>query len=253
MTKQFIKKPIVTIAIPSFNQGQYLNAAIQSVFEQNVHVEVLVFDGGSSDNSLEIIKKWEHKLAGWRSFKDNGQSAAVNEGIGNGTAEFVMWLNSDDIILQGGLAKMLNALRENPSAPFVYADAQHIDCNGNKKSHYLTFDFNERLLANYCFICQPATLIRRQCWQSIGGIDERLHMAMDYDLWWRLYKAFGKPLYLKEEVAANRVHSNTKTQTRVDEHYDESMLVVKNHYGKVPLKWYLLRPIMKIVRYFETR
>lgn len=86
--------PLVTIAVPSFNQGPFLDDALASIFQQKIPVEVYVLDGGSSDNSLEIIRKWELRLAGWRSHADDGQAAAINEGIAQGSAPYVCWLNS---------------------------------------------------------------------------------------------------------------------------------------------------------------
>jgi len=88
--------PLVTIAVPSCNQGRFLDDALTSIFEQQLPVEVFVMDGGSTDNSIEIIRKWEGQLAGWRSHKDGGQAAAINEGIALGRAPYVCWLNSDD-------------------------------------------------------------------------------------------------------------------------------------------------------------
>ena len=87
-------KPLVTIAVPSFNQGKFLDDALASIFRQDVLAEVFVLDGGSSDNSIEVIRKWEHRLGGWRSHVDDGQAAAINEGIAQGHARYVCWLNS---------------------------------------------------------------------------------------------------------------------------------------------------------------
>jgi len=91
-----MSKSLVTIAVPSFNQGQFLNDTLASIFQQDIPVEVFVMDGGSTDNSLEVIRKWEHRLAGWRSHADGGQAAAINQGIALGHAPYVCWLNSDD-------------------------------------------------------------------------------------------------------------------------------------------------------------
>ena len=100
-----MKKPLVTIAVPSCNQGLFLDEALASIFQQDVPVEVFVLDGGSTDNSVDVMRKWEQKLAGWRSHPDDGQAAAINEGIAQGSAPFVCWLNSDDWFLTGGLSK----------------------------------------------------------------------------------------------------------------------------------------------------
>lgn len=102
--------------------------------------------------------------------------------------------------------------------------------------------FNERRLALRCIISQPATLIRRSAWEAVGGVDGKLHMAMDYDLWWRLYKSAGPLHFVDDFVAVNREHDNTKTKTQRRLHYKEAMNVVRKYYGRVPLKWWLAQP-----------
>jgi len=243
-----MNEPLVTVVIPSLNQAEYLPAAIESVLSQPVATEVFVMDGGSTDGSVTIIQSYDSHLAGWVSEPDEGQAAAINKGIGLGTAPFVTWLNSDDTLEKHGLANLHERLSRAPAAPAAYGRALHINGNGRKVGTYRTFDFSERLLANYCFICQPATLIRRSCWAELGGLDESLHLAMDYDLWWRLYKQFGPLAYDQRVCAANRQHANTKTQNNASSHYEESMRVVKKYYGSVPLKWHVLKPIMPLVR-----
>ncbi|HBI15702.1 MAG TPA: glycosyl transferase [Desulfobulbaceae bacterium] len=235
---------LVTIAVPSFNQGMYLDAALASIFSQGVAVEVYVLDGGSSDRSLEIIKNWEQKLAGWRSGRDRGQAAAINEGIALGTAPYVCWLNSDDYYLAAGIKNLVSALRNAPEFPAAYGRAWDVDAQGNKIRPYWTVPFSLPHLANRCFISQPATLIRRKAWEQVGGLDESLRMAMDYDLWWRLYLQFGPLLYVDSFVAANRRHDRTKTTINRREHYTEAMKIVKRHYGRVPVKWYIAWPVM---------
>ena len=118
--------PLVTVAVPSFNQGRFLDEALTSIFQQEVPVEVFVLDGGSADNSLEVIRKWEHRLAGWRSHTDDGQAAAINEGIAQGRAPYVCWLNSDDWFLPGGLAKLVSELETHPEAPAAYGRAWNV-------------------------------------------------------------------------------------------------------------------------------
>lgn len=239
-----MRSSIVTIAVPSFNQGNFLHDALESIFCQDVPVEVFVLDAGSSDSSIEIIKRWEPKLAGWRSGKDAGQAAAINEGIGMGSAPYVCWLNSDDYYLAGGLKSLVAVLDNTSDSPAAYGRAWNVDVHGNTIRPYWTAPFSRRHLANRCFISQPATLIRRSAWEQVGGLDENLRMAMDYDLWWRLYLQFGPLRFVDTFVAANRRHDMSKTTINRREHYTEAMKLVKHHYGRVPVKWYLAWPVM---------
>ncbi|MDR3631286.1 MAG: glycosyltransferase family 2 protein [Desulfocapsaceae bacterium] len=235
--------PLVTVAVPSFNQGQFLDDALTSIFQQEIPVEVFVMDGGSEDNSLQIIQKWEHRLAGWRSRADNGQSAAINEGILQGRAPYVSWLNSDDWLLDGGLAKLVREIEKNPGAPFVYGRAWNFVQKSGKRRPVWVEPFKESRLARRCIISQPASLMRRASWEAVGGLDETLDMAMDYDLWWRLYKQAGiPPCFLEDFVAVNREHEDTKTKNQRRRHYREAMQVVRKYYGSVPIKWWLAQP-----------
>ena len=234
--------PLVTIAVPSFNQERFLDDALASIFQQEIPVEVFVLDGGSSDNSLEVIRKWEHQLAGWRSHADNGQAAAINEGIAAGRAPYVCWLNSDDWYLPSGLAKLLAELEKHPEAPVVYGRSWNFIQKSRKQYPIWVEPFNEHRLALRCIISQPATLIRRTAWEAVGGVDEKLHMAMDYDLWWRLFKQIGPLHFLNYFVAVNREHEDTKTKKQRRLHYKEAMDVVRRHYGSLPLKWWLAQP-----------
>jgi len=208
-------------------------------------------DGGSTDSSLEIIKKWEPKLTGWYSHPDRGQAAAINEGIAKGSAPFVCWLNSDDYFYPGGLENLLRILKEKPEQPFAYGKCWTVSKTGKKLSRYLTQSFSPWLFANFCFIAQPATLIRRSAWEKAKGVNEDMEMAFDYDLWWRLYNTFGKPEYCKDFIAATRMHKDTKTANQLELHYQESIDVVRRHNGSVPLKWHVALPVMKLIRKFN--
>jgi len=234
--------PLVTVVVPSFNQGRFLDEALESIFQQNVPLEVFVLDGGSTDNSIAVIEKWAHRLAGWRSHPDEGQACAINEGMLLGTAPFVCWLNSDDWFLPSGLTSLVAALESHPASPAVYGRAWNvIQKNGKRKAVWVE-PFSERRFALRCIISQPATLIRRSAWEAVGGVDGSLHMAMDYDLWWRLFKQFGTLYFLDEFVAVNREHDATKTKTQRRRHYQEAIKVVRKHRGSVPWKWWLAQP-----------
>jgi len=237
----------VTIAVPSLNQGRYLNETLASIFSQNLPVEVFVMDGGSTDNSVEIIKQWAPKLAGWRSYEDGGQAAAINEGIAKGSAPYVCWLNSDDFYYPGGLNKLLGSLKDQPERQFSYGNCWTVSTRSKILAPYLTFPFSPWLFANFCSIAQPATLVTRRAWEKANGLNEDMQMAFDYDLWWRLYKEYGKPSYCRSFVAATRMHKDTKTANRTDLHYEESMDIVRQYWGSVPFKWRATLPFMKMI------
>ncbi|REL30180.1 glycosyltransferase family 2 protein [Thalassotalea euphylliae] len=251
--KQRSSSPLITVVVPSYNQGKFLEQCLESIFKINLPIEVFVLDGGSSDNSLDVIKNYNDKITWWRSHKDDGQSAAINEGIARGNAPYVCWLNSDDFFYEGGLEAMYAQLVNHQEKAFAYGKCWLTSESGCRLSHYLTLPFSAYLLANYCFICQPGTLISRKAWESIGGLNESLNLAMDYDLWWRLYNQFGAPQFCRMDIAASRAHADTKTANSIDDHYSESTDVVRNHYGRVPIKWLIAKPIMKIVRAIEHK
>ncbi|MDB5813232.1 MAG: glycosyltransferase [Rhodocyclales bacterium] len=234
--------PLITIAIPSFNQGRFLNEALASIFSQEILVEVFVLDAGSSDNSLAIINKWANKLAGWRSYSDEGQAAAINEGIANGRAPYVCWLNSDDFYLPNGLLKMVSELDKNPDASAIYGRTWNMRQKSEGRRPAWVEAFDEHRLALRCIISQPGTLIRRNAWEAVGGVDSQMQMCMDYDLWWRLYKQIGPLLFFDDFVAVNREHASTKTNTRRRDHYREAIATVRRYYGHAPLKWWLAQP-----------
>lgn len=234
--------PLVTVAVPSYNQGRFLDDALQSIFNQNVPVEVFVADGGSTDNTLSVIHKWESRLSGFRSHPDNGQAAAINESIAKGCAPYIAWLNSDDLYLPGGLRTLVDALERHPEWPVAYGKAWNVNAELKRTSQIWVQDFSKNRLANRCIISQPATIIRRSAWQAVGGLDESLHLALDYDLWWRLYSQCGALGYVESEIALNRNHDQTKTKTQRKRHHLESIAVVRKHYGRIPMKWWVTWP-----------
>ena len=115
-----MENPLITIVIPSLNQGKYIEKALVSVLNSELPLEIFIMDGGSNDQSVQVIKKWESKITGWRSHPDKGQASAINEGVKLGKAPFICWLNSDDYYLVNGLDKMLVELKKNSNSPIVY-------------------------------------------------------------------------------------------------------------------------------------
>ncbi|MGB0238578.1 MAG: glycosyltransferase family 2 protein [Cycloclasticus sp.] len=234
--------PEITVVIPSYNQSNYLGSAINSVLLQDLAVELIVMDGGSIDGSMSVLEKYKNELTYWQSEKDSGQAAAINNGMKYGSAPYVCWLNSDDLFLPGGLRALLNAIKEDDKAPFVYGNVFTDSEFSGSREPTAVEKFDENRLANKCIISQPGTLIRRSAWEALDGLDAQYHMSMDYDLWWRLYKNFSSPRYISDFVAVNRDHQSTKTRNNRREHYRDSMQVVKKHYGSIPIRWWLAQP-----------
>lgn len=238
----------VTVVVPSLNQGRFLDEALASIFSQSIPMEVMVLDGGSTDNSISVIEKWGPRLTRWRSGPDAGQAAAINEGVAWGKAPFVCWLNADDLFLPRGLIALMAGLETSNEAAAAYGRCWTVSEKGTRLIPYLTLPFHPVLFSSYCFVAQPATLIRRSAWERVGGLDERLQMAMDYDLWWRLYRSLGSLVYVRTFVAATRMHGGTKTARYRRLHYIESMQVVRRHTGRLPLKWRVSWPFMVTLR-----
>src|SRR5258707_4144012 len=141
---------IVTIAVPSYNQSPFLDEALTSIFSQDVPVEVFVADGGSTDGSIDIIKKFESRLAGWRSYADHGQASAVNECIAKGRAPYVGWLNSDDMLLSGGLKRLVDVLERRPGAPAAYGKVlNYVEATRTRQPLWVE-PFSESRLALRC-------------------------------------------------------------------------------------------------------
>jgi glycosyltransferase involved in cell wall biosynthesis len=231
----------VTVAIPSLNQGRFIGSALASVFGQGLEVAVNLMDAGSTDGTLQAVEPWRPRLARLRSAPDGGQAQAINEGLAGARSPYVAWLNADDVYQPGGLRALVAALEASPDAAFAYGDVDLIDEDDRPCGSYRVEPWSRDRFARRCFVAQPATLIRRAHWEAVGGLDASLHMALDYDLWWRL-SALGAPVYVDAPVAVTRVHAVTKTMQRPADHYREAMAVVRRHYGRVPLWWWLKMP-----------
>src|SRR5262245_51652048 len=230
----------VAIVVPSLNQGQFLGAALASIFAQSEPmVRVAVMDGGSRDRSLDELQAYAPRLAYWRSGPDGGQAAAINEGVERvGMAEYVGWLNADDVLLPGALARLSAHLAGHPCCVPVFGPPHIYDADGGVIGDFPTRPFTRRRLSRTSIICQPASLIRRSAWTAVGGLDESLNVSLDYDLWWRLSQ-LGSIDFVPEFVACSRDHESTKTRRQQDRMYAESFAIVRRHLGYVPWRWCL--------------
>ncbi len=192
--------PIVSIITPSFNQVDFIEQTILSVLSQEYpNIEHIIIDGGSTDGTLEILRKHNNKIK-WISEPDKGQADAVNKGFSMAKGEILGWLNSDDTFNISALNTVVEQFLKNPDLAMVYGDAYYINKEGKIIGEYLTEDFSLKRLADTCFICQPTVFIKTDVFKEIGMFDINLHTCMDYEYWIRVGKHFSanRISYIKE-------------------------------------------------------
>ncbi len=205
---------LVSIITPSFNQSSFLERTIRSVLEQDYpDIEYIVVDGGSTDGSPEIIKRYADRLAWWTSEKDRGQAEAINKGFAHTKGEIVAWLNSDDYYLPGAVRAAVKVFETVPQAGMIYGDMLAVDefdrTINTLKYHQLS------LVDLLCFqiIGQPAVFIRRSAFEKAGGLDLTLHFLLDHQLWIRIAEQ-GEILHVNETWAAARYHAGAKNRAQ---------------------------------------
>ena len=201
---------LVSIVTPSYNQSAFLEETILSVLQQeDVDIEHIIIDGGSTDGSLDIIKKYAGRLAWWVSERDSGQADAINKGLRRATGEYIAWLNSDDLYMPGAVAQADAALGSNPEVGFVFGDAITIDTQGRKLNDLTFGDWGLEELMAFRIICQPAVFMRRSVLEKTDYLDTTYHYMLDHQLWLRLARI--APIqHIPSTWAAARHHPDAK-------------------------------------------
>ena len=227
--------PRISVITPSFNQGQFIEATIQSVLSQEyADLEYLVVDGGSTDGTLDILRKYSGKLR-WISEPDHGQVEAINKGLRLASGEILTYLNSDDLYLPGALKRVGAFFGEAPQAAWVSGRCITVDADLNEtrrlitgyKNFWLrTHSYRALLVLNY--ISQMATFWRRSVYEALGPLDEKLHYTMDYEYWLRIGKNY-RLHTLPQTLAAFRLHANSKSGTTARKQFLEQYQVATRH------------------------
>ncbi|TAL43218.1 MAG: glycosyltransferase, partial [Chitinophagaceae bacterium] len=215
--------PKISIVVPSYNQGQYLQETLDSIINQQYPgLELFVADGGSTDDSIDIIRKYENHINWWVSEKDRGQSDAINKGLRKVTGDIVTWINSDDMLTPGSLKKVADYFSKQPAdvglihgGTTLFKSGKEILNDWGYKNPSL-----ERNLAGMAF-SQPSAFFLKKYLDKVGGqVNEQLHYGMDYDLFSRL-TCVCRFISVKDIFSKYRLHDNSKSVTEQHRFIDD--------------------------------
>jgi glycosyltransferase involved in cell wall biosynthesis len=222
--------PFVSVVTPSLNQGRYLEETILSVLDQDYpRVEHIVVDGGSTDETLDILKRYHHVR--WVSEPDAGQAAAVNKGFRMAGGEIYGWLNADDYYLPGAIAAAVEVMTTT-GCGLVHGGWRRVGEAGEvlRDVSVVPFDYR-RQLEEVNAVCQPGAFFTRVAYWAVGGVDESYQYAMDYELWLKLGACF--PVrHLDRVQAAYRYHRQSKSIAEYDAFGPETIRASRSHGGR---------------------
>ncbi len=227
----------IAVITPSFAQGRFIERTVRSVLDQGpLAIDYVVVDGGSTDGTLEILRRYQGSLR-FVSAPDEGQSDAVNKGLAMSDAPVIGWLNSDNVYYPGAVAAALEFFALHPEVDVLYGNAQHIDENDAVIEDYAVEPWNLKRLAEVCFLCQPAVFFRRRVVERFGPLDKSLRYCMDYEYWLRLGHGGAVFAQLPRTLAGSRLHGATKTLGERRSFHAEINSMLKRRLGRVPDRW----------------
>lgn len=234
--------PSISVVIPSFNQGQYIEETIISVIGQQYHnLEILIIDGGSTDNTVEILEKYSSKISYWHSKKDKGQADAINQGINLSSGEVICWLNSDDMYLPGTLLDIGNRFQGKTDKGYlIYGATVNINqSNGQLKASAQSATlFDAFTLTYFDFIVQPSTFWTRELWRCAGELNTSYNYVLDWE-WFIRASKFAEFEYVPRFYSVYRYHPLHKTSFGGAERQKEIISVVEKHSSDYWINLYL--------------
>lgn len=219
--------PLVSVITPSWNSASYIEQTILSVINQSyTNVEYIIVDGGSTDGTLDIIRKYENLISYWISEPDSGMYQAINKGMQRASGGIVAYLNSDDLYYPNTIARVVDFFADNPSVDLVYGNLDFNDENGNRlfTRIYPRFSWNHFVSANHAMIGQPAAFWRSGLLEKVGLFDESMKMAADFDFFIRAGMS-GRIMHIPDVLAAFRTHASSLTSSQAKLGQDEVRLI----------------------------
>lgn len=224
--------PRITLVTPSYNQGQYLEETIRSVLLQGYpNLEYVVMDGGSSDASSSIIKKYAPWLSYWVSEKDGGQAAAINTAFARASGQILGWVNSDDALLPNALFTVARKFLQNPQWQLLFGEGYFIDDSSKVLERcYWVRPWNPEQFLTQDSILQPAAFWRAELWAQTGPLDTHYHWGFDWD-WFIRASRFVQPQQLSDYLALARITADTKTSSGGARRQAEIAKIARQHGG----------------------
>lgn len=224
--------PKISVVTPSYNQGAFLERTILSILNQGYpNLEYLIIDGGSRDNSVDIIREYEDRITYWVSEKDKGQTDAINKGMRCATGEIVCWINSDDVLLPGALRTVGEYFSEHPEIEYV--NGLVIEIGRHDEIQKLTHTILNKWFAERgCFnTLQQGMFWKKNLFERVGYLDESFHTMMDYEFIVRLFENNTKMNLINQPLGAIRIYGETKTALGGNI-WDRDKDEIKKRYGR---------------------
>lgn len=225
--------PSISVITCSYNQARFLEETLVSVIGQNYpRLEYIVIDGGSSDGSLDIIKRYERYLAYWASERDNGQGHALAKGFDHATGDILCWLCSDDLLENGALLEIGLLFAKDPHLRVVYGDTLFIDESSRVTRHYKTFPFNRWIFLNTeQYTPQPSTFWRREIYNAVGGVNPDARIMPDGELFLK-FSELTELTYVRRVWSRMRIYPGIMSVTRLPETRLKLEVLRESYYGK---------------------
>ena len=244
--------PKISVVVPSFNQAKYLELTLRSILDSGYpDLELVVIDGGSTDGSVDIIRKYERAMKFWCSEADGGQTQGLIKGFSHATGEIQCFLNSDDLFEAGTLGEVGEYFREHPDVDAVYGNALWIDCHGRAIRPQKEIPFNRFIfLYTYNYIPGMSMFWRRRIYDRAGGLNAAFQLAFDADLWMRFSDHQGRIAHVARQWSRMRWYPEQKTQRLRGVTIREDMTVRARYWkdGAQPRTYALRRKVAMSIR-----
>ncbi len=221
--------PRISIVVPSYNQGNFIDRTLRSIVSQNYpNLDLIVVDGGSSDGTVGVIRKYANHIQWWVSEADDGQANAINKGLSNATGDIFSWLNSDDCLMPGALFRVAEQFMASDETEVVYGHRVLINEAGQDVGKWIMPGHRKFILTYADFIPQETMFWRTALWQKVGGgLDESFHFAMDWELIRRFIDANAKFKLIPAFLGQFRMHESQKTNANIETDGFKEMEIIR--------------------------